>query len=163
MGWMISRKKLRAATRSMHQFCPVVRTIFRAAVADDVIEATTVYLYERTAHDVFGGRFAAVLRAQLRSDFRYGSTDVIENRLSRINHNVEEFRRAEEEWAGGRGSQDEYTKHVRSAIRAILAEAGLDYDDPELVKDTFPRFEDAARRLQEHLRGIKQQSSYMMR
>ena len=48
-------------------------------------------------------------------------------------------------------------------IRALLVEAGAPYDDPGIVKLIFPRFENTARRLRDHLQGLKHQAQFVMR
>jgi hypothetical protein len=163
MNIFLNTRKLKAAASSMHQFCPVVRSIYRSPPDDDVVEAATVFIYEHTAREVFGRRFADALRARLRQRYRYASPVEVETRVLRIGRNCDEFRRWEEAWAPPRDTQGEFTAYVHSVIRALLAEAGQPYDDPEVVKDMFPRFEEAARRLQTHLQGIRQQSRYVMR
>ena len=130
---------------------------------DTVIEAATVFLYDHMARDIFGPRFAAQLRELIRPHFKFSSPEQMEERLSRIAHNVAEFRRFEDAWNLSRSPHADFTRHVRSAIRALLAEGGFAFDDPAVVKDTFPRFEDAARQVRSHLLGIKQQSHYVMK
>ncbi len=53
MGLFVNKLKLTAASRSMHQFLPVVRGIFPEPPTNDAVEATTAFLYGRLAEDVF--------------------------------------------------------------------------------------------------------------
>jgi hypothetical protein len=163
MGILISKPKLNAAARSMHQFCAVVRSIFICPVADEVVEAATVFLYEHVAREVFGKRFAAEIRREARLHYRAGAPMAIETRVERLGRHTEVFRRRAENAASAGSAHDEYTRHVQTVICALLVEAGAPHDDPELIKGTFPKFEDAIRRLKAHLVGIKRQSRYIMR
>jgi len=53
--------------------------------------------------------------------------------------------------------------HVTSVIRALLAEACPESDSREQVKAIFPRFEEAVRRIKNHLLGIKRQPRFVMK
>jgi hypothetical protein len=174
MGLFINKLKLKAAIGSMHQFCPVVRTIFPDAPTDEVVEAATVFLYERLVRAIFGNRFADHWRAGVRAKFRYSTPIDMDMRLARIGQNVETFEQQEAAPGDGSGASggsggsgasdhDEFTRHVRSVIRALLVEAGAPYDDPGIVKLIFPRFENTARRLRDHLQGLKHQAQFVMR
>ena len=71
MGLFVSKAKLKAATYSMHQFCPNVKTIFPMSEVDEVVvEASTLFLYLQTARDVLGVRFARTLAEMLQQRLR---------------------------------------------------------------------------------------------
>lgn len=161
MALLISKRKLAAAAGSMHQFCPIVRSVFRVNPEDQVVEAATVFLYSRVAHDVFGTRFALRLQERLRARYKTGSAVEIEKMLHRIACRFEEHRRISSIKTPLNCPHSEFTEHVRSVIRSLLAEAGLP-DDPDFVRDAFPRFEAAVQRLKAHLEGIKRQNQYLM-
>lgn len=163
MGLFVNKQKVKAAVFSMHQFCPVVRGVYRELPDDDVVEAATAFLYERLAREIFGKRFAEMVRHYLQYQYKFAPVADIEARRDRIERNVEIFRRQEEATAPAQSSQDEFTHRVRSVIRAFLAEAGMPYDDDELVCDAFPRFDETVRRVRAHLEGIRRQSRYVMK
>ena len=66
MALFIDPLKLKAASRSMQQFCPPVRSLFPGPVHDVVVESATVFLYVMVARQVFGRRFTKELRETLR-------------------------------------------------------------------------------------------------
>ena len=162
MGLLINKLKLKASIGSMHQFCPVVRTIFPDPPTDQVVEAATVFLYEQLVRSIFGNRFADHWRAGIRAKFKYSTAVEMDERLSRIGQNAQTFEQQEPDPTGS-SDHDDFTRHVRSVIRALLVEAGAPYDDAGLVKLIFPRFENTARRLRDHLDGLKHQSQFVMR
>jgi hypothetical protein len=160
----VDKLKLKAAASSMHQFCPFVRTLFPGHPTDDVIEASTVFLYRNLAREVFGRRFVEKLNEQLREKYRHGPPIEIDLRVQRIENRLELMRREASENGNGHGTlHDQFTAHVRCVIRSLLAESGQEFDNPELVKLIFPRFEDTVRRLKDHLLGIKNQARFVMK
>ncbi len=163
MGLFINRLKLNAAARSMHQFCPVVRGIFPQPPADEVVEATTVFLYTRVARDVFGPRFASRLSEHLLQDLKFTTPLDVQTRCARIGHALGYYEQAESDACTDHSDQETFTQHVRSCIRALLAEGGFGSDDAAIVKLLFPRFEEAVRRLRDHLLGIREQSKFVMK
>ena len=70
----------------------------------------------------------------------------MDSRVYRIGRHLQEFSQH-----GGNGrtkdKHDEFTRHVQNVMRALLREAGTQFDRPEIVRLIFPRFEYAARRL----------------
>jgi len=149
--------------------CPAVRGIFPDLVEDRIVETATRYLYVQLADDVFGSRFAALLRAGLRHVYKYAEWQEIEARIGRIERNIRLFNEQEER-AIEQGAatpavvgDDEFTRRVRSVIRALLYEAGSDHDDFNVIRHTFPRFDAAVRRVKSHLTGIEQQPHFVMR
>lgn len=158
-----SNRKLNAAIRSMPQFIPVVRGVFLTRVEDDLVEAATSFLYIRAAEDTFGRRFSDRMRESLREHYQYADPDWIDERRKRIEQHQAEFFEDELEAAGRpRDGQERFTAFVQSVIRALLTEGALDAG-PEMVRETFDGFERAARRIAEHLHGIKRQHSYVMK
>jgi len=155
------KKKVRAAARSMHQFCPVVRLIFPDDPENEVVEATTVFLYEQLARRVFGKRFVQAMRAEWGGQFKFGTASEMAMRVARIARLAGDFEKIAVQ-NGDQSSGCEFTEHVRGVIRSVLAEAGYRADDGELVRQVFPRFDQAVRRIKTHLNGIKQQNHFIM-
>jgi hypothetical protein len=162
MAFFINKLKLKAAAGSMHEFCPVVRNIFPAEPSNDVVEAATLFLYARTAESVFGRWFARHLRRRIREQLKFSTPIEMDARVYRITRHMEEFHRHA---AGSRprGLQDEFTRYVHNAMRALLREAGTQFDRPEIVRLIFPRFEYAVRRVRDHLQAIKEQTRFVFR
>lgn len=160
----VDKLKLKAAASSMHQFCPFVRTLFPGHPTDDVIEASTVFLYMNLSREVFGKRFVEKLNEQLSEKYRYGPPIEIDLRVKRIENRLALMRRSSETNGDNQGTlHEQFTAHVRCVIRSMLAEAGPELDSPELVKLIFPRFEDTVRRMKDHLMGIKNQARFVMK
>ena len=130
---------------------------------DDVVEATTVFLYARVARDVFGPRFASRLSDHLLQHLKFTTPLDVEARCSRIGRSLTYFEQAERDACTNHSDQEKFTQHVRSCIRALLAEAGFGSDDSGIVKLLFPRFEAAVRRVRDHLMGIREQSHFVMK
>ena len=160
MTLFVDKLKVRAAASSMHQFCSVLRAVIPVDADECMVEAATVFLYDHIARELFGRRFAKRMRALLRDRYRCGTPIEVDARVWKINRYFEEFEAAE--LRGCHDDQQAFTAHVRSVIRAFLAEAGMTSDNPALVKEMFPRFENAVRTLKQHLIGIKQQSHFVM-
>jgi hypothetical protein len=152
--------KVRAAANSMHQFLPVLRNVVPATADEAMVEAATVFLYERITQEVFGKRFASRMRTLVRDRYKFGTPIEVDSRVWKITRYFEEFEAAEK--SGIHNDQEAFTVHVRAVIRAFLAESGLDPSNEGLVKEIFPRFEAAARTLKRHLSGIRQQSHFVM-
>ncbi|MFK7959518.1 MAG: hypothetical protein AB8G96_03260 [Phycisphaerales bacterium] len=163
MGLFINGHRLKAAAFSLHQFCGAVRTIFPDLVDDRVVEAVTAFLYLRVAEETFGRRFAAALRSRARETYKFSDWSEIESRIARIEHNIEAFDATSAELDPALMAEEEFTRHVRSVIRSILLEANNPWQDTNIVRHTFPRFENAVVRIQKHLEGIKGQSTFLMR
>lgn len=154
--------RLRAATGSMHQFLNSVRAIYPDVVADDMVEAATIFLYERAMRTVFGSGAAAAFRARIRALVKFAAPYEIEARIGRIESQFEAFT-AVRAARSGTPIHAEFTRHVECAIRALLLEADPKFDDPEVIRLVFPRFELAFRRFVTHLRGIQRQSVFLMK
>ncbi|MHC4948586.1 MAG: hypothetical protein ACYTG1_10025 [Planctomycetota bacterium] len=155
--------KLKAAAGSMHQFCPMVRAIFPPGhVGESVIEAATVCLYLKLAREVFNRRFVAKLRERLWGQLRYGTPAEVEQRVRQILERTEVLERLAQEDRSAPEETD-FQRHVTSLIRSLFIEAGIDCAEPELVRETFSRFEETVRRIKSHLAGIKRQNLYIMR
>lgn len=163
MRWFINKLKLRAAAGSMHQFCPLVRAVFPEPPDDEIVEATTTFLYLQMATDIFGQRFTDHLHSALRERFRFATPIEIDSRVDRIRSNVSAFDQASRAIPSAYVTQTPFTRHVQSVIRSLLCEAGSCHDDPELVRTSFPRFEIAARTVKDHLLGIRHQSQFIMK
>lgn len=145
----------------MHQFVPAVRGLFPEPPPDDVVEAATAYLYRSLAGEVFGARFARRLRQAAANRYKFADARTIDRRVERIATQREAFLDAAEDDASDHDAG--FASSVRSAIRSILAEGDAAFEDQDLVKGLFPRFEDIARRIKTHLEGIRQQSRWVMR
>lgn len=168
MPLFVSSLKLKAAAHSMHQMCPAVRGLFPDLVEDRIVETATAYLYGQIADDVFGPRFSAALRARLRNIYKYAEWHEVESRVGRIERNIRLFNEQEEKAAQAgpanpTSGDDEFTRRVRSVIRALLYEAGSDHDDFNVIRHTFPRFDAAVRRIKSHQQGISKQPHFVMR
>ena len=163
MPILINRLKLEAAAGSMHQFCQSVRTFFPDSPSDTVVESATAFLYLRTARAVFGRRFSEKLREKLRVKYKFADATSIELHISRIDAQREAFERTMKDVDPEFAGDDEFSRHVRCVIRALLSESGDAFDDAELVKTLFPRFEEMARRIRSHLDGIRGQSQFIMK
>ena len=163
MHLLVNQLKLKAAIRSMHQFCPIVRTIFPDLVDDRVVEATVSLLYQRIADDVYGRRFAVALEAGLRDVYKFSGWIDVEDRIARIVHNISIFETHTQSLDPSLDVSEDFTRHVRSVIRAILLEAHGPWDDTNVVRHTYPRFENAARRIKAHLEGIRKQPKFVMK
>ena len=163
MGFLVDRRKLTAASRSMGQFLPVVRSIFRGDVSDQVVESAAVYLYTQLAQDIFSRRFANLLRRNLVRTPKFMSPGELRARLGRITRAVADFERAGKATIGIQSSDKKFETYVRSVIQSLLLEAGLRSDDVDLIKETFARFEEAMREIRRHLLGLKQQNFFVMK
>jgi hypothetical protein len=163
MNWFVDKLKLNAAARSMHQFCPIVRAIYPEPPTNEAVEAATVYLYMGLAHEIFGKRFTAQLRESVRNHYKYAEPIEVDLRVMRMEQRVELLKRGLRSQKNGNSNFVEFTQHVHNVIRALLTEAGDGFDNPQVVKLIFPRFEEAVRRIKNHLLGIKHQSRYVMR
>lgn len=162
MNLLVDERKVKAAARSMHQFCPRVRSIFGRDVEDPVLETATLYLYVKVAREVFGRRFCDCLCGQLRSLLRSADEREAEQRVTRMAETAEAFRRVEEQMQPNASDEETFRILVRSAIRSMFAEDGRPGPDDEQLRDSFAQFEDAARRIKEHLTGIKRQNRFVM-
>jgi hypothetical protein len=147
----------------MHQFCPIVRAIYPDPPTNEAVEAATVYLYTGLAQEIFGKRFTARLRESIRDHYKYAAPVEVDLRVMRMDQRVELLRREARSHRNGNSNYVEFTQHVHNVIRAMLTEAGDGFDNPQVVKLIFPRFEEAVRRIKTHLLGIKHQSRYVMR
>lgn len=164
MGWFINERKVKAAANSMHQFCQVVRSIFPGDTDDGVIESATIFLYVRLSRDLFGRRFAECLSTRLRDRLKYATVSEVKTRIARIARQADDLERAAVSVSSPRCSpQEKCRNHVTSVIESLLLEAGFRSDDPQLLKETYPRFEDVVRGLKTHLLGIKEQNAVMMK
>ena len=163
MPFLIDKLKLKAAAGSMHQFLPVVRSMYPGIPPDEAIEAATVFLYAGLAREVFGRRFAHHLRLRLRPRYKFAIPTEIELRVLRIQNRLEAMKRDAEKYSGEASPHAQSTAHVTSVIRALLAEACPESDDPAQVRAIFPRFEKAVRRIKDHLLGIKRQTRFVMK
>ncbi|MEM7227652.1 MAG: hypothetical protein AAF432_02450 [Planctomycetota bacterium] len=161
LGLLLDKRKVRAAARSMHQFCPIVRLLFPEDADSEVVEASTVFLYEQLAQTVFGKRFVQAMRAEWSGTFKFATATETAMRVARINRLAGDFTKIAQEEQGSRTAGD-FTDHVRGVIRSLLSEAGYRNDDPELIRETFPRFDHAVRRIKSHLTGIKEQNHFIM-
>jgi hypothetical protein len=148
----------------MHQFCQPVRAIFPGTVSDQVVEAATIYLYMNLARDVFGLRFANKLQRKLRRTLKYGSAKEVESRIAGIVRQAAALEKAAATTGGGGRSPDDVVRaHVVSVIEAMLNDAGLRGEDPELAKKAYEPFERTVKDIRRHLVGIKEQNSFLMR
>lgn len=163
MPFMVNAHKLTAATGSMHQFCGAVRTVFPDLVDDRVVEAVTSFLYVRVAEEVFGKRFASALRAKVRDIYKFSDWTEVESRIARIEQNIDAFATHSATLDPALMAEEEFTRHIRSVIRALLLEAGSPWEDSNAVRHTFPRFENAVRRIKKHLEGIRSQSNFLIK
>lgn len=163
MGLFVDRKKLKAALHSMHQFLGPVRSIFPCRVPDDVAEAALAYMYFTTASSVFDRRFTSRLELAMREKYQFATAVEIESRVNRIRHLAEAYRQAYEDARSETSiSQTPFQDLVRGAIKALFVEAGREADE-EIVTQYFALFEEAARRLRDHLAGIRKQNHFLMR
>ena len=164
MGWFINERKVKAAANSMHQFCQVVRSIFPGHTDDGIIESATIFLYVSLSRDLFGRRFAECLSTRLRDRLKYATVSEVKTRIARIARQADDLERAAVSVSSPRCSpQEKCRNHVTSVIESLLLEAGFRSDDPQLLKETYPRFEDVVRGLKTHLLGIKEQNAVMMK
>ncbi len=163
MALFIDNLKLKATTGSMHQFLAVVRAIFPTPPPDEVVEAATLYVYMHTAEGVFGKRFRERMQEAMRDELKFASAVDTESRLFRIDRNRAEFEAAAVAADPPECANDAFMHHVHSVIRALMREGGFPTEDPGLVRLIFPRFEQAARRVRDHLMGIRDQSRFVMR
>ena len=163
MPILLRQRKLRAATHSMHQFMGTVRGIFPEVVEDDLVERVTVLLYESVARSVFGDAFAAALRARARAQYKFNPPYEVEASLGRLSAQITALLEVPDPDAECDKLHGEFTHRVRCVIRAILIEANPGWDDPQIVRLVFPRFEAAAQRMRRHLQGIRQQSDFIMK
>ncbi|MCA9295130.1 MAG: hypothetical protein KC983_01410 [Phycisphaerales bacterium] len=161
LGLTVDRRKVKAAARSFPQFCPIVRLMFPGDADDDVIEASTVFLYEKLTEVVFGKRFVQAMRQELGESFKFASAAETAMRVARIDRLANDFEKIAMSGNAAAKAGD-FTEHVCGVIRSMLAEAGYRTDDPELLRQTFPRFDHAVRRMKSHLTGIKQQNHFIM-
>lgn len=151
MGLFVSRLKLRAAAGSMHQFCPRVKMIFPVAVDEPAVEASTAFLYLQTARDVLGRRFASSLARQLASKFRAPKREQMV-RVARISA-----------MADAHGGDEEFHEFITRVVKALLQEAGCPTNDPETLRECFTYFQEAVGPMKEHLMGIKNQNTWVLR
>jgi hypothetical protein len=154
--------KLQAASKSMHQFCNVVRSIYPCETRDDIVEAATGFLYLSVAGDVFGKRFRQRLRSVIRHRLKYITPEDFVARIDRISMQAEAFRISEFSAHAPIDDRAGYQIAVNGAIRSLLIEAGMQYDDAEVMRACFPRFEHAAARMQSHLHGIRNQNRWLI-
>ena len=161
MGLLVNDRKLKAAMRSMHQFCQDVREIFPGEVDDRVVESATVYLYVSLARDLFGPRFAARLLKKLRGLLKYATPAEVDGRVARIEKHSEALDRS---LANRNQGADELCRtHVASVMEAMLSDAGFQGDDPVVTKRAFARFERAISDIRKHLLGIKEQNVFVLK
>lgn len=158
MPLLVDKLKLKAAAGSLHQFLPAVRGVYPRPPADDATEAATVFLYVGLAREIFGRRFAHHLRLHLRPRYKFAIPTEIELRVLRIENRLEALTREAEP-----SMADDSAAHVTTVIRALLAEACPEFDDPRHVRAIYPRFEEAVRRIKNHLLGIKRQPRFVMK
>lgn len=163
MGLLVNKRKVRAAASSMHQFLGAVRSIFIDDPDEAALEAATVYLYDRMARDVFGNRFTEAMRDQLQPLYKFASPAEIDARVGRIERVAEAEDRIVGDPLPEHSPDNAFTEHVRRVIRSLLFEAGYEFNDPHVLRATFPRFEETVRRIKTHLTGIKNQHGFMMR
>ena len=161
MGFLIDKVKLKAASSSMQQFYATVRAVYPEAPDDAAVEAATAFLYVRLVNDVFDRRFAGKLRRRLPNHYKFASPVKIHESAGRIGRFNEVFLRKLQE--SGTPAPTQFAEHVRCLIRALLAEAGFPHDDEQLIREAFPRFENAVRRIKTHLTGIKKQNHFIMK
>ncbi len=147
----------------MGQFLPVVRSIFRGDVSDQVVESAAVYLYTQLAQDIFSRRFATLLRRNLIRTPKFMPPGQLRARLGRITREVADFERAGRATVGAQSPDKKFEAYVKSVIQSLLLEAGMRSDDVDLIKETFTRFEEAIREIRRHLVGIKQQNFFVMK
>jgi hypothetical protein len=159
---MLSRVKLMAVAKSMHQFCNLVRCILPGDVNDDVVEAATGFLYLSVSADVFGRSATARIRRVIRRRLKYLSPTEFASRIERLGLQAEAFRLSELNAAGRTDEATAYQVAVNGAIRSMCIEAGLDHLNPEVLRDCFPRFEHAAERIKAHLAGIRRQNRWLI-
>jgi hypothetical protein len=157
------RKKVRAAANSIHQLCPAVRTLFGAVVEDATLEVVTIFLYLRVAQDVFNRRFVERLDTALLEKLRFATAVEAQGRVARINELFEQLEQRPDPLLAPGVRLSGYEHRVRCVVRVLLAEAGFDAEDPDLVRATFVRLDDALGHIRIHLDGIKRQNSFVMR
>ncbi len=163
MGLFVDERKVSAAAYSMHQFCQVVRTVFPGEPEDAAVESATLYLYMQIARDVFGKRFAMRLGSKLRDQLKYTTPAEAVERVGRIGRQAEALERTAGSMGAGRSFGAKCRTHVTSVIEALLSEAGFRSCDPELIKDTYGKFEEVVRTIKGHLVGIKRQNHFLMK
>ncbi len=152
MGLFVSKAKLKAATYSMHQYCPHVRTVFPVGEVDDaVVEASTLYLYLHTARDVMGARFTRSLAEMLQHRLR-SSPERVMTILGRLNAMTQSMH-----------GNEEYHEVITRIIHAMLSEAGCDTHDQPTLQGCFARFQAVAGPIGKHLQGIKRQNVWVMK
>jgi hypothetical protein len=159
---ILSRVKLVAAAKSMHQFCNVVRGILPGDVNDDVVEAATGFLYLSVSADVFGSSATARIRRAIRHRLKYLSPREFASRIERLGLQAEAFRLSELSASGKADDATAYQVAVNGAIRSMCIEAGLNHSDPDVLRECFPRFEHAAARIKAHLAGIRSQNRWLI-
>lgn len=163
MGMLINEKKLKAAIGSMHQFCHPVREIFPGDVDDCVVESATLYLYTSLARDLFGPRFAGKLQKKLYERLKYTTRAEIQGHIARITKTSDALEKAEHTTSHDHSPEEVVRAHVTSTIEAMLADAGFSYDDAEVIKKAYDRFERAIKIIRQHLIGIREQNVYLMK
>ena len=162
MGFMLDKKKVRAAARSMHQFCSPVRAFFPTEVDDATVEVCATYLYLRTAREVFGRAFSGRLEQCLQVSFKYSTALEIRDRVARIAEIVRVLEGESDELLPEGTSQSDFAHSLRCRMRGLLNEACMPTDDNELLRDRFVPFERLIERIEEHLTGIKRQNHFVM-
>jgi len=162
MELFIDRLKLKAATKSMHQFCGAVRSFLPERTDDAVVETATFYLYIKIAREVFGRRFARALRWRLRDTAKFASPEEIERRAFRIERQAEKLRKAADSSPNARSPEARFQNYVSSVIESLLSQADS-ASDREARRNCFTSFEEAARKIKTHLVGIRNQPRIMMK
>lgn len=167
LSWIASPRRVRAAVRSMHQFCPIVRSMFTEDIEDDAIEAMTVYLYLSIARDVLGRGFSKRLARNLRKQLKYCSPYEINPRLQRIARRSRKIeRRLRDKTRKRMTGADRYALRIQGVVRAMLFESTR-YKTDNQARDAalahaYAPFNTVSSRMKAHLEGIGKQHFSML-
>lgn len=150
MGFFISKSKLKAATNSMHQFCPIVRTIYPHQVDEVVVEASTLFLYLRMSREIMGPRFTKKLAEKLMDKTRCPRDELI-TRVLRLGKKIE-----------ARHKHEEFHTYITRFVKDLLGDVNIQMEDEEQRQECFQRFINVVTPIRNHMEGIKRQNDWVL-